>query len=301
MTSSSEPPGSSPPHATTDPDAYALVRNVLAEIGADVVALAPAQHDALVAVVSHVPHLTAATLMDLAAGLGQEHAALLQLAAGGFRDMTRIAAGQPNIWPDICDDNAEAIVATLDLLIEALGAMRRRVAEHDHDSLLEILGRAAEARRALSDRAPQPEELVEVRIPVHDRTGSIAEVTVLAARAGHQHRRPRDRPLGRRRPGRPRAGGGPALGAHPRRHPVRPGLPGVVLAHRDHPMTDPVPVPSACRRAAATDGDVQSVRGGRPLTGTVAVPGDKSISHRALLLAALAEGTSIDPRPVRRR
>ncbi len=172
------------PTATTDPDAYALVRNVLAEMGADVVALAPAQHDALVAVVSHVPHLTAATLMDLAAGLGQEHAVLLQLAAGGFRDMTRIAAGQPSIWPDICDDNAEAIVATLDLLIDALAAMRRRVAEHDHDSLLEILGRAAAARRVLSDRAPQPEELVEVRIPVQDRTGAIAEVTVLAAELG---------------------------------------------------------------------------------------------------------------------
>jgi prephenate dehydrogenase len=172
------------PTASTDPDAYALVRNVLAELGADVVALAPAQHDALVAVVSHVPHLTAATLMDLAAGLGQEHAALLQLAAGGFRDMTRIAAGQPSIWPDICDDNAEAIVATLDLLIEALAAMRRRVAEHDHHSLLEILGRAADARRVLNDRAPLPEELVEVRIPVPDRTGAIAEITVLAAELG---------------------------------------------------------------------------------------------------------------------
>ena len=172
------------PTATTDPDAFALVRNVLADLGAQVMALDPAQHDALVAVVSHVPHLTAATLMVLAAGLGEEHAALLQLAAGGFRDMTRIAAGQPTIWPDICDDNAEAIVATLDLLIEALGAMRRRVADHDHDSLLEILGRAADARRVLSDRAPLPEGLVEVRVPLLDRTGAIAEVTVLAAELG---------------------------------------------------------------------------------------------------------------------
>ena len=45
--------------------------------------------------------------------------------------MTRIAAGQPAIWPGICDDNAEAIVETLDLLIDALGAMRRRVADRD--------------------------------------------------------------------------------------------------------------------------------------------------------------------------
>jgi prephenate dehydrogenase len=172
------------PTEVTDPAAYAQVRNVLADIGADVVALAPSQHDSLVAVVSHVPHLTAATLMDLAAGLGEEHAALLQLAAGGFRDMTRVAAGQPSIWPDICDDNAEAIVETLDLLIDALGTMRRRVADHDHDSLLEILGRAASARRALSERAPRPEELVEVRIPVPDRTGVIAEITLLVTELG---------------------------------------------------------------------------------------------------------------------
>jgi prephenate dehydrogenase len=172
------------PTATTDPGAYARVRNVFADLGANVVALDPAQHDALVAVVSHVPHLTAATLMDLAAGLGEEHAALLQLAAGGFRDMTRIAAGQPSIWPDICEDNAGAIVATLDLLIDALAAMRQRVADHDHRSLLEILERASAARRALSERAPLPDELVEVRIPVPDRTGVIAEITVLVTELG---------------------------------------------------------------------------------------------------------------------
>ena len=172
------------PTALTDPVAYTRIRSLLADIGAVVVALAPAQHDALVAVVSHVPHLAAATLMDLASNLGEEHAALLQLAAGGFRDMTRIAAGQPNIWPDICDDNAEAIVATLDLLVDALRDMRRRVAEHDRDSLLDVLGRAAVARRALAERTPQAEELVEVRVPVPDRPKVLAEITTLAAELG---------------------------------------------------------------------------------------------------------------------
>ncbi len=172
------------PTASTDPAAYAKVRAVLAEFGANVVAVDPVEHDKLVAVVSHVPHLAAATLMALAAEMGEEHGALLQLAAGGFRDMTRIAAGQPTIWPGICDDNAEAIVDTLDLLIESLGAMRRRVAERDHDSLLGVLQRAATARRALSAGAPRPEELVEVRIPVQDRLGAAVEVLVLATELG---------------------------------------------------------------------------------------------------------------------
>ena len=64
-------------------------------LDAEVVALAPDRHDQVVAVVSHVPHLAAATLMTLAADRAEEHAALLRLAAGGFRDMTRIASGHP--------------------------------------------------------------------------------------------------------------------------------------------------------------------------------------------------------------
>ncbi len=172
------------PTGLTDPAAYARVRGVLAGLGAQVIALPPDQHDALVAVVSHVPHLTAATLMDLAADVAERHAALLPLAAGGFRDMTRVAAGHPGIWPDICEDNAQAIVATLDSLLDALGAMRRRVAEGDRASLLAVLERASEARRALSDRLPSPEELAEVRVPVPDRPGVLAEVTTLAAELG---------------------------------------------------------------------------------------------------------------------
>jgi len=73
--------------------------------------LSAADHDRLVAVVSHVPHLVAATLMNAAADGAQQDGTLLRLAAGGFRDMTRVAAGHPGIWPDICAENSAAIVA----------------------------------------------------------------------------------------------------------------------------------------------------------------------------------------------
>ena len=277
------------PTAVTDPAAYTQVHNLLVDLGANVVALDPSQHDALVAVVSHVPHLTAATLMDLAAGLGQEHAALLQLAAGGFRDMTRIAAGHPAIWLDICDENADAIVETLDLLIDALGAMRRRVAEHDHRSLLEILDRASTARRALGERTPLPRGAgrgphSRARPDRDDRRDHRAR-----HRARHQHRRPRDRPLGGRQPGGHAGGGRPAVGPDPPGHALGPGLP----RHQHTGGSDPVSGPTATG-TNPPDGAAHtvSVRGGVPLSGTLAVPGDKSISHRALLLAALAEGTS---------
>ena len=104
----------------TDAAAYAQVRQIVGTLGAEVVTLPPERHDELVAVVSHVPHLAAATLMRLADERSEEHRALLRLAAGGFRDMTRIASGHPGIWPDICSDNRTAIVAVLDDLTAAL-------------------------------------------------------------------------------------------------------------------------------------------------------------------------------------
>ena len=152
----------------------------MGSLGAEVVSLSPEQHDTLVAVVSHVPHLTAATLMNLADRASDEHAALLRLAAGGFRDMTRIAAGHPGIWPDVCAANSDAILGTLDELVGQLSAMREQVATGDRAWLLEVLQNAATARRSLPKAAVRPERLAEVRIPVPDRPGVLAEITTLA-------------------------------------------------------------------------------------------------------------------------
>ncbi|HSH62242.1 MAG TPA: prephenate dehydrogenase [Acidimicrobiales bacterium] len=168
------------PTAGTDPAAYARVRSVVSSLGADVVALSPERHDSLVALVSHVPHLTAATLMCLAAEGAEEHAVLLRLAAGGFRDMTRIAAGHPGIWPDICAENRDAIVETIDRLRSSLDGVRELVAASDRDGLLHWLEGARSARTNLPGGLARPETLVEVRVPVPDRPGVVAEVTTLA-------------------------------------------------------------------------------------------------------------------------
>lgn len=172
------------PVAGTDPAAHALVRTVITSLGAEVVELAPEHHDALVAVVSHVPHLTAAALMGIAAERSEDHAALLRLAAGGFRDMTRIAAGHPGIWPDICADNRDAIVEVLTTLESSLATVRRQVTAGDRAGLLAGLERARVARVNLPTRATATEELAEVRIPVPDRPGVLAEITTLATELG---------------------------------------------------------------------------------------------------------------------
>jgi prephenate dehydrogenase len=172
------------PVASTDPAAHALVRSVVSSFGAEVVELAPERHDALVAVVSHVPHLTAVSLMRLASERSEEHAALLRLAAGGFRDMTRIAAGHPGIWPDICIENRAAISEVLEVLIGELTAMRVRVDTEDRAGLLDALTRARAARLNLPGRVAATAELTEVRVPVPDRPGVLAEITTLASELG---------------------------------------------------------------------------------------------------------------------
>ncbi|HET9689794.1 MAG TPA: prephenate dehydrogenase/arogenate dehydrogenase family protein [Acidimicrobiales bacterium] len=172
------------PTAATDPSAYATVAGVVTALGATPLVLAPEVHDRVVAVVSHVPHLTAATLMNLASTAAVEHGTLLRLAAGGFRDMTRIAAGSPAIWPDVVEANREGIVAVLDELIAALGEVRTVVAGADRRGLLERLDRAQQARVNLPAGAPDPARTAEVRVPVPDRPGVLADVLGLAGELG---------------------------------------------------------------------------------------------------------------------
>ncbi len=172
-----------PTPATSDV-AFATVANIVNDLGAEVVGLDPVRHDELVAIVSHVPHLTAATLMGVAGSRATEHAALLRLAAGGFRDMTRIASGHPAIWLDICAENRPAIISTLSALIDGLSDMRTAVDTGDRATILQRLTEARESRANLPSRIKALADLSEVRIPIPDRPGAAAEVFTLAAELG---------------------------------------------------------------------------------------------------------------------
>ena len=169
------------PVSDSDDSVFSTVASVVASLGAEVVALSPERHDQLVAVVSHVPHLTAATLMGLASDRAEEHAALLRLAAGGFRDMTRVASGRPGIWLDICTENRSAIVDVLGQLIDGLAHIRDVIDVDDREQLYARLTAARQARVNLPARVVHPDELAEVRIPIPDRAGAAAEVFTLAA------------------------------------------------------------------------------------------------------------------------
>jgi len=93
--------------------------------------------------------------------------------------MTRIPAGHPGIWPYICAENRDAIVEALDRLVAALSSMRDLVVLGDRPGLLAALERARSARVNLPTRVAHDTELVEMRIPVPDRPGVLAEITTL--------------------------------------------------------------------------------------------------------------------------
>jgi prephenate dehydrogenase len=172
------------PTVHSSDDSFSTFAELCGDFGAEVVALDPLRHDDFVAIISHVPHLTAAALMGLADEKSEEHLALLRLAAGGFRDMTRIASGRPEIWLDICHQNQDAIVRTLDRFIEELTQLREIVRIDDKSALLGKLNRARRARMNLPLRAGPVEELAEVRIPIPDQPGSAANIFALSGELG---------------------------------------------------------------------------------------------------------------------
>lgn len=169
------------PTPTTSTVMYATLSSYWREIGASVVALDANDHDRLVALASHVPHLLAGALMNEATRTAEQDPVLLELAAGGFRDMTRIAAGDPAIWPDILFENRVAIDQTLGALEERLDALRRALATDGRGTIEESLHSASVARRQLPGRALSSDNLAYLRIVVSDQPGVLATVTHAAS------------------------------------------------------------------------------------------------------------------------
>ena len=103
----------------------------------------PSEHDQLLASASHAPHIVAAALAT--ATPREAH----RFTAGGWRDTTRIAAGDPNLWADILLDNAKAVTAQIKKITEVSDQLRHAIEEGDRSTLIKLLTLAKESRDAL--------------------------------------------------------------------------------------------------------------------------------------------------------
>ena len=173
------------PDADTPTEHFPRLHELVTSIGARVIALPREDHDEAVAVVSHVPHIMASSLVQLASRHADDQQALMRLAAGGFKDSTRIAAGSPELWCGIAFDNKDALSDGLDEIRGIIGAFADALASDDRAALTALLADAAAARRALPAAwVPSTERLLEVRIPMEDRPGVVAEVTTVTSSVG---------------------------------------------------------------------------------------------------------------------
>lgn len=155
----------------------------LEELGARVVTLDPALHDEIVSVVSHVPQLTAVALTNVAGSRHHSSPAYLRLAAGGFRDLTRIASSRPEIWHDILSSNRDEIGRALDLMIRELLSYRRALRTKGRP-----FARVFNEARRIRNRIPKSMKgflhpLKEVYVFVEDQPGMLAKLTVSLTRA----------------------------------------------------------------------------------------------------------------------
>jgi prephenate dehydrogenase len=146
-------------------------------IGGRPVRISPARHDRLVAFVSHLPQVASTALMALAATEEAEEPEILLLAAGGFRDLTRLASSNPALWSQILLANREAIAEAIDLFSARLQDLRAMVLEGRADALEETFDHAKQARLRLAAKPQVRAGVAVFQIPIPDRPGALAQLT----------------------------------------------------------------------------------------------------------------------------
>ncbi len=172
------------PSALTPEPSVERLEAWIAKVGARPVRMDAERHDRLVAIVSHLPQVASTALMGLAAKEEAGEPEILLLAAGGFRDLTRLAASNPHLWSDILLANRETVGAAIDLYVERLKAMRDMVLEGRASDVEEEFAAAKSARLSLTAKPQVRSGVAVFQVPVPDRPGVLADLTATLGLAG---------------------------------------------------------------------------------------------------------------------
>jgi prephenate dehydrogenase len=168
---------------------YERLHRLLGSLGARPAAIDADTHDRLMACVSHLPHVLANMLVAQAAEvLGQEGAERLGVVGPSFRDATRVAGANGAIWTDIYMANSDALIAAIDALEARLGELRGWLAAHDEAAVSGWNERARRERDLLLGAGllsgQDGQSVGELRVPVPNRPGVIADIALALGRAG---------------------------------------------------------------------------------------------------------------------
>jgi cyclohexadieny/prephenate dehydrogenase len=134
----------------SDPVAVEKLKKLWEATGSKVVMMDPEHHDKVLAIVSHLPHLIAYTIVDTAVNLSTDlQSEVIEFSASGFRDFTRIAASDPVMWRDVFLANREAVLEMLQRFTEDLTALQRAIRRGEGDTLQDVFTRTRAIRRAI--------------------------------------------------------------------------------------------------------------------------------------------------------
>ena len=168
------------PFEETPLENLSLLKELVAKTGANCVVLSPSEHDKITAAISHVPHIIAVSLVNMVRTSDNEEQNMKAFAAGGFKDITRIASSSPQMWQDICLANSESIDYFLSHFEKQIEDFRHMIAEKDGASIQDEFHTAGDYR----DSIPAKKSSVIARsydlfINIDDRAGAIATIATI--------------------------------------------------------------------------------------------------------------------------
>ncbi len=142
-------------------------------------------HDYSTAAISHLPHMIAYSLVNLVQQIDDDNETMKSIAAGGFKDITRIASSSPVMWQNICASNREQILVLMDKYTALLSRLRSYIEASDEQALLDFFQSAKDYRDSLSLPNIKTESTYyELFVDLPDETGGIAKVSRILADAG---------------------------------------------------------------------------------------------------------------------
>lgn len=167
-----------------DENDFNLIRNIVNEIGAIPLELSASEHDEAVGIISHLPHLVASSLVNTVAD-NKNSKLLSQLAAGGFKDITRIASSDESLWKQIIMSSGNYIEKILREYSFKINTLADMIANRDTQSLIKYLSQAKEFRELISDsRKGLLTSQKTLYVEVSDKPGIIGEVATLLGKNG---------------------------------------------------------------------------------------------------------------------
>ncbi len=170
------------PTKKTPEEMTRLLYQLVKKLGSIPILLEASEHDNITAAISHVPHIIAAQLVNLVREEDDEAEKMRALAAGGFKDITRIASSSPIMWQNICLTNSTDIKRLLDRYITSLKAASDALERMDGDYLYQMFDTAGEYRSAIPNKSIGiMKKLFEIYLDIMDEAGAIATIATLLA------------------------------------------------------------------------------------------------------------------------